>query len=76
MIKNKDEITKEEFLKLPKGKTENKILVVFQENPNKAFKYSAICEKVGLKSSTIYVVLNNLLKTEYIEKRGEYFCLK
>ena len=73
---NKEIISKQEFLKLPKGRTEGKLLEVFQENPNKAFKYSVICERVGLKKSTVYVALRNLLKTELIDKRGEYYCLK
>jgi len=76
MIENKDIISRELFLKLPIGKTENKVLEFFNDNPLKAFKYSAICKEIGLQKSTIYIVLNNLVKTEFIEKRGEYYCLK
>jgi predicted transcriptional regulator len=75
-MNNKGIISREKFLKLPKGKTENKVLEIFQSQPNKAFKYSAICEMAELKKSTIYIALNNLIKTELIEKRGEYYALK
>ncbi len=69
-------ISRERFSKLPKGKTENILLEVFEANPEKAFNYLALCKMVGLKKSTIYVVLSNLIKTELIEKRGEFYALK
>ena len=73
---NKETISKEEFLRLPVGKAENKILDFFEENPNKAFKYLLIFEETGIKKSTVYVALNNLIRIKLIEKRGEYYCLK
>ena len=69
-------ISKQRFLELPVGKAENKVLDFFEENPNQAFKYLLICERVGLKKSAIYVALNNLIRIKLIEKRGEYYCLK
>jgi hydroxymethylpyrimidine pyrophosphatase-like HAD family hydrolase len=63
-------------MKLPKGEAENKVLDIFKQNPNKAYKYSAICEILKLKKSYVFCILNNLRKLEMIEKRGEYFCLK
>jgi len=69
-------ITKEKFLKMPKGKTENKVLEIFQLQPNKAFKYLAICKIITLKKSSVYVALNNLIRINLIEKRGEYYALK
>ena len=73
---DKNIISKEEFLKLPVGKAENKVLDFFEENPNKAFKYLLICERIELKKSATYVALNNLIRIKLIEKRGEFYCLK
>lgn len=75
-MENRDTITKEEFLKLPVGNAENKVLDFFEENPNKAFKYLLICERTGLKKSAAYVALNNLRRIKLMEKRGEFYCLK
>ena len=74
--KQKDKIiSKEEFIKLPKGEAENKVLNIFRQNPDKAFKYTTICEIAKLRKSYVFCLLNNLRKLEMIEKRGEYFCL-
>ena len=73
---NKQIISKEDFLILPSGRTENKLLDFFKLNPDEAFKYLYICERVKLKKSTVYVALSNLIKINLIEKRGEYYCLK
>lgn len=75
-MESKETISKEEFLKLPVGKSENKVLDFFEENPDEAFKYLLISEKIGLKKSAVYVALNNLIRIKLIEKRGEYYCLK
>ena len=77
MTTEKDKIiSKEEFMKLPKGEAENKVLDIFKQNPISAFKYTTLCEMTKLKKSYIFCLLNNLRKLEMIEKRGEYFCLK
>ncbi len=78
-MKNKMEneiISREDFLKLPIGKPENKLLEIFQKEPNKAFKYLTLGKISKLKKSHVYAILNNLMRMELIEKRGEYYALK
>ena len=72
----KEIISREDFLKLPIGKPENKLLEIFQKEPNKAFKYLTLCKISELKKSAVYAILNNLIRMELIEKRGEYYALK
>ena len=69
-------ISIKDFKQLPKGRTENKIIDFFKNNKDKAFKQIYISKVLGLKKSTIYISLNNLLKTELIEKRGDYYAFK
>ena len=69
-------ISRERFLKLPIGKPENKLLDIFQKEPDKAFKYLKLCELSKLLKSAVYVILSNLIRMELIEKRGEYYALK
>lgn len=75
-MSEKEIISRKDFLNMPKGRTENKVLDFFKLNPNQAFKEKYIGKFMGLQKSAIYPVLNNLIKVNLIEKRGEYFCLK